>query len=123
MGFWSNILNIFKSAAETVATITVATLKAEAQAKAAERIAENVPEEYRAVVTQIVNETLNELVAEVTKVEARYFGRKVPRPSYWSGYRVVPVQFDFWQARAFRLHDRTIYELIDGEWRNYRVYP
>ena len=63
------------------------------------------------------------LVADVAKVEARYLGRRIPRPPHWTGFRLVPIAFDFWTARRFRLHDRILYELIDGEWKSHRAYP
>ena len=49
----------------------------------------------------------------------------VPRPKHWSGFRVVPQQFEFWQDGANRLHDRVrfIRTLPDGEWRRQRLYP
>ena len=63
------------------------------------------------------------LVAEVAKVEPRYLGRKIPRPPHWTGLRLVPIAFDFWTEGRFRLHDRILYELIDGEWKSHRAYP
>ena len=63
------------------------------------------------------------LVAEVAKVEARYLGRRVPRPPHWTGFRLVPIAFDFWTEGRFRLHDRILYELVDDEWQSHRVFP
>lgn len=63
------------------------------------------------------------LLAEVAKVEAKYFGRDVPRPPHWSGFRVVPRRFEFWRQGAFRLHDRTLYARSGEGWRVVKLYP
>ena len=48
----------------------------------------------------------------------------VPRPAWWGGYRVVPDEFEFWQGRASRLHDRLRYvKNGDGGWRRERLAP
>ena len=63
-------------------------------------------------------------------LEARYetarqkYGDAVPRPSWWGGYRVVPDEFEFWQGRASRLHDRLQYHRQrDGSWIRERLAP
>ncbi len=68
---------------------------------------------------------MSRLLTDVAKLEARYLGRPVPRPAHWSGFRVVPHYFEIWKGKAFRLHDRTIYERqADGEWSAaQRLYP
>jgi len=55
---------------------------------------------------------------------ARRFGETaVPRPPYWSGFRIVPERIEFWQERPFRLHDRWLY-IRDGEaWQRQRLFP
>jgi pyridoxamine 5'-phosphate oxidase len=52
------------------------------------------------------------------------FGETVPRPAWWGGYRVVPDEFEFWQGRPSRLHDRLRYQRRgDGSWRRDRLAP
>jgi len=48
----------------------------------------------------------------------------IQRPAHWGGYRVVPINFEFWQGRPGRLHDRIFYELQqDGGWTIQRLAP
>ena len=56
---------------------------------------------------------------------AKYAIGTVPRPLYWSGFRVVPVAMEFWHDRPFRLHDRVEYrrERVGEEWIKTRLYP
>ena len=56
--------------------------------------------------------------------EAKYPGEEIPRPPYWSGYRVLPDRFEFWQNMPFRLHDRTVYtRSADGGWAIGKLFP
>jgi pyridoxamine 5'-phosphate oxidase len=63
------------------------------------------------------------LLADVARVEAQYLGGPVPRPPHWSGLRVVPERYEFWEAQAFRLHDRALYVRTDDGWNRTRLYP
>lgn len=56
---------------------------------------------------------------------AKYAIGSVPRPDYWSGYRIVPLQIEFWQERPFRLHDRVVFvrEAPGAAWSKTRLYP
>jgi pyridoxamine 5'-phosphate oxidase len=62
---------------------------------------------------------------EIAKYAAKYALQKVPRPAYWSGYRIVPFEIEFWRARPFRLHDRLVYrrDAPDRAWRTERLFP
>jgi pyridoxamine 5'-phosphate oxidase len=61
----------------------------------------------------------------VAMTTARYALGKVPRPPYWSGFRVVPLVMEFWHDRPFRLHDRVEYRraALDAPWQRTRLYP
>ncbi|HEX2466160.1 MAG TPA: pyridoxamine 5'-phosphate oxidase [Thermoanaerobaculia bacterium] len=63
------------------------------------------------------------LVGEVADLEREYQGRKVPRPPFWSGLRVVPQYFEFWAEGVDRLHDRFAFERTATGWRSRRLYP
>ncbi|WP_428485277.1 pyridoxamine 5'-phosphate oxidase [Rhodopila sp.] len=59
----------------------------------------------------------------LTEMEQRYPG-EIPRPGYWSGFRVLPTAFEFWQDMPFRLHDRTLYRRdADGTWTQSKLFP
>lgn len=57
------------------------------------------------------------------EVSERFKGRDVPCPAFWGGFRVVPESFEFWQGRAYRLHDRFVYTPNDEGWERVRLYP
>lgn len=50
---------------------------------------------------------------------------EVPRPPYWTGFRIRPTAIEFWQDRPFRLHDRVQFSRpsADGSWTKARLYP
>ena len=54
---------------------------------------------------------------------ARFAGREVPRPPWWGGFRVRPVEFEFWLSRPDRLHDRFQYHLREDGWVRQRLNP
>ncbi len=47
----------------------------------------------------------------------------VPRPPYWSGYRVMPDRIEFWSQKPFRRHERKVHVQENGQWREQWLYP
>ncbi len=64
-----------------------------------------------------------ELEAEVERLAARFGEGDVPLPPFWGGYRVAPSEFEFWEHREDRLHDRLRYWKADGTWTLERLAP
>ena len=64
------------------------------------------------------------LEARYETARQTYADGKVPRPTWWGGYRVVPDEFEFWQGRESRLHDRLQYrKQPSGVWIRERLAP
>ncbi len=61
--------------------------------------------------------------ARLEEMATRFPDEAVPRPANWSGWRVAPDYFEFWQDIRFRLHDRRIFTRRAGGWETGRLYP
>lgn len=65
------------------------------------------------------------LEAAVAKYTAKYVIGEIPRPPHWSGFRITPLEIEFWKDGAFRLHDRVVFRRssIDAHWSKARLFP
>jgi pyridoxamine 5'-phosphate oxidase len=63
------------------------------------------------------------LLQRVAEFDQKFVGLEVPRPDYWSGFRLMPDVVEFWHGAEFRLHDRFRYTQQENEWREQRLYP
>jgi pyridoxamine 5'-phosphate oxidase len=63
------------------------------------------------------------LAIRVAQLTEEYDGRTVPRPPFWSGYRLVPDMIEFWIGKPGRLHDRTRYDRDGDGWTTVKLYP
>ncbi|MBI1946555.1 MAG: pyridoxamine 5'-phosphate oxidase [Deltaproteobacteria bacterium] len=64
-----------------------------------------------------------QLEGRVAAITARFGVGAVPRPSFWSGYRVLPSSIELWEDRPFRLHMRWRYDKVPDGWRVTELYP
>jgi len=62
------------------------------------------------------------LVTNAAKYAAQFM-LNPPRPPHWGGYRLVPDEWQFWQGRRSRLHDRLRYRINEGDWLRERLAP
>ncbi|MGI9400865.1 MAG: pyridoxamine 5'-phosphate oxidase [Rhizobiaceae bacterium] len=65
------------------------------------------------------------LEKQVAKYAAKFGVGNIPRPDYWSGFRIKPLSIEFWSDGKFRLHDRLRFdrETLEADWKTERLYP
>ena len=67
----------------------------------------------------------SELETRVQEIDARYSDVEIPRPAFWSGYRISPDRIEFWSGKPDRLHERDLYvkDPATGSWSHQLLYP
>jgi pyridoxamine 5'-phosphate oxidase len=70
-------------------------------------------------------ETRFALEKHVAVYTAKFGISEIPRPPHWSGFRITPLEIEFWADRPFRLHDRVVFRRKDASehWVRTRLYP
>jgi pyridoxamine 5'-phosphate oxidase len=65
------------------------------------------------------------LEEEVARLTEAFGTGEVPRPAYWRGYRLAPLEIEFWRSGAYRLHDRLVFRRASpgAPWTKTRLYP
>ncbi len=56
-------------------------------------------------------------------IKMKYEGKKIPLPPFWGGFKLMPYEFEFWQGRENRLHDRICYQQEKNNWKIVRLAP
>ena len=64
-----------------------------------------------------------QLEKRVAKYTAKFNIGAIPRPEFWSGFRLLPARIEFWKEEAFRLHDRTLYTKAGDDWTVEKLFP
>ena len=73
--------------------------------------------------SQLLQST-DDLHRRVTSYEQQWSDGKVPRPSFWSGFCLVPDLIEFWTEKPCRLHERIEYQLTSsGDWQQRLLFP
>ena len=65
----------------------------------------------------------SELEKRYNEVSVKYKNKEIPRPSHWCGYIIKASSIEFWDNRAYRLHERLLFEEKKGKWISYNLFP
>lgn len=60
---------------------------------------------------------------KIEQLSEKFSDQPIPRPEYWGGYALSPIEYEFFQGRQWRMHDRLFYILKEGEWNISRLSP
>jgi pyridoxamine 5'-phosphate oxidase len=77
---------------------------------------------WASIQSQPMNDA-GDLDRRVAEMEERFRDQPVPRPPYWSGFRIVPQRIEFWKNMPSRLHVRHVYTREGDSWAVHQLYP
>ncbi len=95
---------------------------AEADAYFATRPRESQIGAWASIQSQAI-EHASDLGIRIEEFEAKFEGKEVTRPPFWSGFRLEPARIEFWKARPGRLHERHLYTRVGESWTMETLYP
>jgi pyridoxamine 5'-phosphate oxidase len=72
--------------------------------------------------SQPLNQVL-QLEKAIAKFLAKFHVGEIPRPEFWSGFRVIPSRIEFWEEKPFRLHNRQVYIKQADQWVDQLLFP
>jgi pyridoxamine 5'-phosphate oxidase len=64
-----------------------------------------------------------ELTLKYNEIELTNYNKEIDRPENWGGFRIEPIRIEFLEFKPTRFHERTLYELINQEWKTKKVQP
>jgi len=69
--------------------------------------------------------SFSEFQKKTQDIENKYAGKKIPRPPHWGGFKIIPLEIEFWFGKMGRLHERYIYQRQDQktEWKKFLRFP
>ena len=73
--------------------------------------------------SQVMNKR-EELLKKIDEFKNKYKDeKKLPRPKYWSGWRLIPSSIEFWLGDQYRIHERLRYKKVSNNWKKEILYP
>jgi len=67
--------------------------------------------------------TGNNFEQKLTETGKKFSESRIPRPSYWGGFLLIPQMIEFWQGREGRLHNRIVFKRTHRTWQQARLAP